>query len=74
MRAVQGNSYRMLIDGVLDGSEEILSIRADDVADGLITPSIVRTITDLNSSSTTESVFTSYPHVNHIFQVEQCSR
>ena len=65
-----GNSYRMLIDGVLDGSEEILSIRADDVADGLITPSIVRTITDLNSSSTTESVFTSYPHVNHIFQVE----
>jgi len=65
----EGNSYRMLIDGVLGGSEEILSVRADDVADGPITSSIVRTISDLNDS-TTGSVFTSYPHVNHIFKIE----
>ena len=65
----EGNSYRMFIDGVIDGSEEMLSVRADDVADGLITSSIVRTISDLNDS-TTGSVFTSYPHVNHIFKIE----
>ena len=64
-----GDSYRMLRDGVLDEVGELLSVRADDVADGSITSSIVRTISDLNDSLT-GSVVTSYPHVNHIYKIE----
>ena len=64
-----GDSYRMLRDGVLDEVGELLNVRADDVADGSITSSIVRTITDLNDSLT-GSVVTSYPHVNHVFKIE----
>ena len=63
-----GNSLRMFKNGNFE-TEEILNVRADDVKDGSITSSIVRTITDLNDSGI-GSVVTSYPHVNHIYKIE----
>ena len=63
-----GNSFRMFKNGNFE-PEEILNVRADDVKDGTITSSIVRTITDLNDSGI-GSVVTSYPHVNHIYKIE----
>ena len=63
-----GNSFRIFKNGNFE-PEEILNVRADDVTDGLITSSIVRTITDLNDSGI-GSVVTSYPHVNHIYKIE----
>ena len=63
-----GNSFRMFKNGNFE-PEEILNVRADDVTDGPITLSVVRTITDLNDSGI-GSVFTSYPYVDHIYKIE----
>ena len=65
-----GQAYRMSIDGNVDDiADTLLSIQADDVSDGSITSSIVRTITDLNDSSIS-SIYTSYNFVNHIYKIE----
>ena len=65
-----GQAYRMSIDGNVDDiADTLLRIQADDVSDGPITSSIVRTITDLNDSSIS-SIYTSYNFVNHIYKIE----
>ena len=64
-----GELYKISENGVINNSEQALSLSAYDVTDGDITENVQSTITDLNDSST-GSVSTAYDQLNHIYEIE----